>query len=284
MKVLITGGSGQLGRALKRQARVNKQVVAVGSNELNLADTPAVEQFVRQVSPDLIIHAGAMTDVDGCEREPERAWRINALGTQSIAAAAQEVGARLAYISTNFVFDGESDAPYHEFADPRPISVYGASKLAGERAVQSLCQRHFIVRTAMVYDETGRNFVNTMLRLASTQPKLTVVADQFGNPTYAGDLAAAIWRLVETTAFGTYHLTNQGVTSWHGWASEIFRLTGHDIDVQPIPASAYQRPARPPRNGALANLAGQALGIELPDWQDALARCLSHRDKQASPQ
>lgn len=246
-------------------------------HQLNLTDFEALWSEVKRFEPDLIIHAAAMTDVDGCERDPESARRINALATQNVAAAANEVGAQLVYVSTNFVFDGEAGEPYHEFAPTAPLSVYGASKLAGEVAVRSLCPRHYVVRTAMVYDETGKNFVNTMLRLAATHSSLTVVDDQTGNPTYAGDLAEAIWKLVDQPSYGTFHLTNQGIASWYEWAAEIFQLAGINIEVKPIPASSYQRSARPPRNGAMANLAGAARGIVLPTWHDALSRCLTTR-------
>ncbi len=276
MRVLITGGSGQLGRALTKSART-PDVLAVGQRHIDVSNFDAVWEQVKRFEPDLIIHAGAMTDVDGCEREPERAWSINALGTQHVAAAAADANASLVYISTNFVFDGEQDEPYHEFAQPNPLSIYGASKLAGEEAVRAICPRHYIVRTAMVFDEVGRNFVNTMLRLAVSRSSLTVVSDQTGNPTYAADLAKAIWALVERPAYGTFHLTNSGVASWYEWAIETFRLSNANIEVSPISAADYPRAATPPKNGVLANLAGHALGISLPMWQDALFRCLNNR-------
>jgi dTDP-4-dehydrorhamnose reductase len=276
MRVLISGGTGQLGRALLRTAPL-AECFAPTRQQLNLTDFDAMWTQVKQFAPDVIIHAAAMTDVDGCERDPDAAWRINALATQNMAAAAQEAGARLVYLSTNFVFDGEASEPYHEFAAAAPISMYGASKLAGEDAVRALCPKHYVVRTAMVYDETGRNFVNTMLRLAHDHDNLTVVNDQVGNPTYADDLALAIWTLIEQPSYGTFHLTNQGSTNWFDWAVEIFRLAGSDIRVEPILAADFQRAARPPRNGALLNLAAAARGIELPPWQDALARCLAQR-------
>ena len=281
MRVLITGGTGQLGSALLRTAPA-VDCFAPDRQQLNLTDFDALWAQVKLFKPDLIIHAAAMTDVDGCEREPDEAWRVNALSTQNLAAAANEIGARMVYVSTNFVFDGDADQPYHEFASTGPISVYGASKLAGEVAVRALCPRHFVVRTAMVFDESGKNFVNTMLRLASSRSSLTVVSDQFGNPTYARDLAEAIWTLVEQPSYGTFHLTNSGAVSWFAWAVEIFRLAGVEMSVAPIPASAYKRAARPPRNGALANLAAASRGIELPAWHDALARCISNRSSTRS--
>ncbi len=277
MRVLITGGTGQLGRALARLVPAGIQVVALGSDVCDVTDPRAVRSTVETHQPDLVIHCAAMTDVDGCERDSQRAWQVNALGTQHVAATAVETGARLVYISTNYVFDGEAEAPYHEFARPNPISIYGETKLAGEEIVRALCPRHYIVRTAMLYDETGRNFVNTMLRLARERPALQVVADQFGNPTYAADLAEAIWRLVQHPAYGTYHLVNAGYASWFDWACETLRLAGLSTPVEPIPASAYPRAARPPRNGILTSLAAPALGITLPPWQDALRRNLERR-------
>ncbi len=277
MRILVTGGTGQLGRALARLAPDDHTLVALGTIQCDVTDPNAISRAIDRERPDLIIHSAAMTDVDGCEREPDLAYRVNAAGTQYLAGAARESGAALVYISTNYVFDGESPEPYHEFAAVNPISVYGNSKLAGEDAVRALCPRHAIVRTAMLYDETGRNFVNTMLRLTASRPAISVVADQFGNPTYAGDLAVAIFQIIAQRAYGTFHLVNQGSTSWHGWAAKIVQLTGATTSVEPIPASAYQRDARPPRNGALVSLTAPAFGIDLPHWTDALRRCLDHR-------
>lgn len=246
MRILVTGGTGQVGRALQRLAPPGYSIVAPGSDRCDVTDFDAFIRLVADEQPDVIVHAGAMTDVDGCERDPERAFRINATGTQHVAAAAQQFGAALVYLSTNYVFDGEAAEPYHEFAERRPINVYGRSKLAGEEAVRAIAPRHYIVRTAMVYDETGRNFVNTMLRAAAERPSLTVVADQRGNPTYAGDLAAGIYRLIEQPAYGTYHLVNEGSASWYEWATEIFRLAEIETRVEPIPAAEWHRAARPP--------------------------------------
>jgi dTDP-4-dehydrorhamnose reductase len=271
VRILITGGTGQLGRALARLAPAEHTVLA---SRCDVTDFAAVRDTMERERPDLVIHAAAMTDVDDCERQPDRTYRVNAAGTQNVAGSAQEAGARLIYVSSNYVFDGESPEPYHEFSPTRPVSVYGRSKLAGEETVRALCPSHVIIRTAMLYDENGRNFVNTMLQLAASRPTLSVVADQVGNPTYAGDLAEAIYQLIAQPAYGTYHLVNRGTTSWHGWAEEVFRLTGLDIPVQPILGSAYQRAARPPQNGALTSLTAPALEIELPWWEDALRRCL----------
>ncbi len=275
MRVLITGGQGQLGRALVRTAPAEAAVVALAASQCDVTDPTAVRAALAAHEPDVVFHCAAWTDVDGCERTPERAWRVNALGTQHVASGCLEVGATLVYISTNYVFDGEQEEPYHEFAHPNPLSVYGASKLAGEAVVRALCPRHTIVRTAMLYDATGRNFVTTVLRLAHEQPRLRMVADQYGNPTYVEDLARALWQLVERTAYGTFHLVNAGSASWYDWARAVVDILELPVEVEPIPASAYHRAARPPRNGTLTSLAAPALGIALPDWRDALARCLA---------
>jgi dTDP-4-dehydrorhamnose reductase len=279
MRLLVTGGSGQLGQAISRLGMSQHQVSAPDSVELDVTDLTTVRAVVAEYSPDVIVHSGAMTDVDGCERSPREAFRVNGLGTQNVAAVTAARGIPLVYISTNFVFDGELDRPYTEFDQPNPISEYGASKLAGERAVSSLNPDHMIVRTGMVFDESGRNFVSSMLRLASEHPRLTVVDDQFGNPTYAADLAVGVLQLIEQSARGTFHLTNNGTVSWFTWATKIFEITGIDIPVEPIPASEFKRDATPPSNGALDNLAAAALGIDLPNWLDALERCLQRRSE-----
>jgi dTDP-4-dehydrorhamnose reductase len=279
MNLLVTGGTGQLGRAIVRLGEHRHHIHAFGSSELDTTNVQSVDQMIDQLRPDLVVHAGAMTDVDGCEHDPIGAYRINGLGTQTVAATTARAGIPMVYVSTNFVFDGTLDRPYTEFDEPAPISVYGASKRAGERAVTALNPQHFIVRTAMVYDECGRNFVNSMLGLAAKHPKLTIVSDQVGNPTYAADLANGILQLIQSQSFGTYHLTNSGTASWYHWAVRIFEISGIDIPVEPIPASQFQRAATPPANGELANLSASAIGIELPDWQYGLNRCLTRRNE-----
>jgi dTDP-4-dehydrorhamnose reductase len=275
VRVLITGGHGQLGRALVRTAPSHTEVIALGAAECDVTDPFTVRAVLARIEPTLVIHCAAWTDVDGCERHPERAWRVNALGTQHIAAACAAAEAALVALSTNYVFDGEQDEPYHEFARPHPLSVYGASKLAAEEVVRALCPRHYIVRTAMLYDAHGRNFVTTVLRLAREQPRLRMVADQYGSPTFMDDLAKAIWQLVAQPAYGTYHLVNAGRASWYEWAVAVLETLGLGVPVEPIPASQFRRAARPPRNGVLTSLAAPALGIVLPDWRDALTRCLA---------
>ena len=274
-RVTITGANGQLGRALRALCADSWEIDAPASAELELRDWRAVRDRLAWFGPDLVIHAAAATDVDRCEREPDWAWGVNALGTRHVGRAAALAGAEFVHISTNYVFDGDASLPYHEFDAPNPISVYGASKLAGEREALSASTRCYVVRTAWLYAEHGRNFVNTMRRVMASQTTLRVVADQVGNPTYAVDLALAITHVVERGPYGIYHAVNAGEASWHRWAEEIALLDGRTtLSITPIEASEYQRTATPPPNGALTSLALPGLGIVLPDWRDALGRCL----------
>ena len=272
---MITGTTGQLGRALVDLTRDSWDVLPLNRADTDMLDWQAVHDHVKAFSPHLVIHCAAVTDVDGCERSPEMAYLGNALTTRHVAQAAAASDADLVYISTNFVFDGQKSEPYHEFDLPNPISVYGASKLAGEIEARNATSRCTIVRTAMVYAPEGRNFVQTMLRLMGDRDRLTVVADQYGNPSFAPDLAVGITQIIERAPYGTYHLVNSGTASWHEWASEIASVSGSATSIDAIPAIEYRRDATPPANGVLKSLALPHLGIELPDWRDALRRCLA---------
>lgn len=273
-RVAITGTSGQLGRALVALQSVDWEILEINRADTNLESWPEVNDRISAFKPDLVIHAAAVTDVDGCERDPSLAFRGNALVTRNVSRAAAAVDADLVYVSTNFVFDGKKSSPYHEFDDPSPISAYGSSKLAGEREALSATNRCYVVRTAMVFAPVGRNFVLTMRRLMPERDRLTVVADQYGNPTYAPDLAAGIVQLIDRAPYGTYHMTNSGTASWYDWAVAIAEADGATTAIEPIPASEYRRDAAPPANGVLESLALADLGITLPDWRDALHRCL----------
>jgi dTDP-4-dehydrorhamnose reductase len=212
--------------------------------------------------------------VDGCERDPDRAYVTNALGARYVAVAARDVGAALVYVSTDYVFDGDGGAPYLEWDEPHPLSVYGRSKLAGEREALSLNARTYVVRTSWVYSPRGRNFVKTMLRLAADRPELTVVDDEVGGPTLAADLADGIARLVGRPVYGIYHLSNAGSCSRFELARAAIQLADLPARVIPVTSADYlQRnplPARRPANSSLRNFAAAALGIELRPWEDAL--------------
>lgn len=274
-RVVITGTTGQLGRALVAAQSSSWDILQINRSDIDLLNYDAIRERIAGFMPDVVIHAAAATDVDGCEREPAMAYLANALATRHVAQATAGCDAQLVYISTNFVFDGARTDPYHEFDVPAPISVYGASKLAGEIEARAATRGCFIVRTAMVFAPEGRNFVTTMQRLMAERDRLSVVDDQFGNPTYAPDLAPAIVALIERATFGTYHVTNAGSASWYEWAREIASIIGATCSIEPIPAADYHRDATPPANGVLKSLALPPLGIELADWRDALLRCLS---------
>jgi dTDP-4-dehydrorhamnose reductase len=274
-RVAITGTTGQLGRALVAAQCDDWELLQLNRQDTDLLNWQLVRERIMEFAPDLVIHCGAATDVDGCERDPEMAYLGNAVATRSVAQAAAAADAQLVYVSTNFIFDGQKPTPYHEFDVPAPISVYGASKLAGEVEARRATVRCHVVRTAMVFASEGRNFVTTMQRLMAERDRLTVVDDQFGNPTYAPDLAAAIVSLIDRAPFGTYHVTNTGSASWYEWAREIATITSAQTQVQPIPAADYRRDATPPANGVLESLTLGPLGIALPDWRDALRRCLA---------
>jgi dTDP-4-dehydrorhamnose reductase len=274
MRILITGCKGQLGRALN-EALTDHTLAGCDLPETDITDRQAITSALAHFAPDVVIHAAAWTDVDGCARDPEKAYRVNALGTQNVALACAASGAALATISTNEVFDGTADAPYREWDPPHPINPYGHSKAAGEWFTRHLVNRFYIVRTAWLYAPGGSNFPHRIIELADELEALRVVTDEVGNPTFAPDLAAALGRLVETEAYGVYHLTNAGYASRYDFAREILRISGgEEVPVEPITLDAFERDSTPPRFAPLANTAATALGIELRPWQEALAAFL----------
>ena len=234
MKVLVTGAKGQLGLDLL-DAFADHDVVGVDVDDFDLADEPAVWAAVRDVAPELVVHAGAWTDVDGCEGDPDQAHRVNALGPWWIARACHEAGASMVMLSTDYVFDGrggvsqpgvDEPRPYTEFDPVTPLNVYGHAKAAGERLIRETLREHYIVRTAWVNGARGKNFVKTMLRVGREQGKASVVDDQVGSPTFTRDLAAAIRELSVTGRYGTYHRTNSGTCSWFELATATYELAG----------------------------------------------------------
>lgn len=271
MRILLAGCLGQLGRTIQETWREHELVVP-GEAEFDITDWPTASQVVRESKPDVVLNAAAYTDVDACEANPDLAYRVNALGPRHLASACLQAGAALVHISTNCVFDGKSTRPYMEFDQPNPISVYGASKQAGDEAVRAVLARHYIVRTAWLYSRLGRNFVKTVLRLSAERPGLAMVADEVSSPTFAPDLALALEALVREPLYGTYHLTNTGECSRLQFAAKVLALAGKpDYPLQPIPLAEYPRPSRPPLYSPLRNTCGPAIGITLRPWQEALA-------------
>ena len=268
MRIVVTGSNGQLGRGLQTTFELDDLMLVDLPNH-DITDIAAIVPAIRTFQPDLVIHCAAMTDVDGCEREPELAYRVNVLGTRNLAVAAQAVDCPLVYISTDYVFDGEAGAPYLEYDEPHPLSVYGRTKLLGECMVRDILLAFYVVRVAWLYGDGPRNFVRTVLRLAEGQGALHMVTDEVGAPTYARDVAQALAQLITMPAYGMYHLPNSGVCSRFDWAREILTLAGRD-DVEIIPTQNYQRAARVPKRVEMRNLCGKALGIVMRPWQEAL--------------
>lgn len=274
MKVLVTGAAGQLGSELVAAfSRAGHDVVATTHATLDICDGEAVSRLVDDSRPDWIIHGAAWTAVDACESDPERAGAVNGGGTRNVVDAAARIGARVLYVSTDYVFDGTKKGPYVESDEPNPQSVYGASKLEGERAVRP---GDLIVRISWVCGYHGNNMVKTILRLAGSNPTLSFVSDQVGHPTFADDAAAAMVRLVEADASGIFHVTNAGAVSWYEFARAVLSAAGEDPGrVKPIATEDLQppRPAKRPANSVLDNSALRAAGLPaLDDFRVPLKR------------
>lgn len=276
MRVLVTGVSGQLGYDVARVlAQRGIEYRGTSSKELDITDRAAVEHLMQSYRPDAVIHCAAYTKVDLAEDEPERCWAVNADGTRNLAAACREIGAKMLYISTDYVFPGTGEQ-FRRTDDPvSPVNTYGRSKLAGELAVQSLLETYFIVRISWVFGKNGNNFVKTMLRLAETRTELTVVCDQIGSPTYTADLAPLLCDMVQTERYGIYHATNGGTCAWSEFAKAIFELADKQVTVYPIPTSSYPTRAVRPLNSRMSKECLHSNGFqELPEWKNALARYL----------
>ncbi|HEU4685018.1 MAG TPA: dTDP-4-dehydrorhamnose reductase [Nitrospira sp.] len=273
MRILITGAQGQLGTALQ-QALAGETLILEDLPHFDLAD-PGCEEQVAAARPDVVIHAGAYTNVDGAEREPKRAHAVNADGTRSVARAAQRVGARLICLSTDYVFDGRKTRPYLEEDVPNPINEYGRSKHAGEQAALGHCENTLIVRTAWLYGHAGHNFVKTIMKLAAERSALDVVEDQRGSPTFAGDLAQALAGLAKSDLRGICHVANTGEASWHELAEAIVGHLKLPVTVHPITTAQAGRLARRPAYSVLASGRLGSVIDPLPHWRDALGRFMN---------
>jgi dTDP-4-dehydrorhamnose reductase len=273
MRVFITGIRGQLGRIL-HEALSGHEVSGVDLPECDVTDRPGIQAAIAEAAPDVVIHCAAKTDVDGCARDPQDAYRANGLGTQNVALACQTSDAALLYISTNEVFDGAAGRPYQEFDAPHPINAYGRSKLAGEWYTRHLLNRFYVVRTAWLYADGGRNFSNPqrIVQLADERGALRVVTDEVSSPTWAVDLAQAVKDLIASEQYGVYHFVNEGDCSRFDYVREVLRLAGRSsLPLEPTTLAAFRRDSTPPPFAPLANVAGAAIGIRLRPWQEALA-------------
>jgi dTDP-4-dehydrorhamnose reductase len=270
-RVLVTGGGGQLGRELA--LLLGDDAVAPARAQLDVADAESVARAFALHRPELVLHTAAWTDVDGAEADPEGARRANEEGSRLVARAARACGAALVGFSTDYVFSGDDPAGYDELSPVAPRSVYGATKLAGERALREEHPEAYVVRTSWVFAPRGHNFLLTMLRLGAERDEVSVVDDQVGCPTATMHLAGATLALVATCAPGTYHLTGTGSTSWHGFASAIMQAAGLAARVVPISSSQLQRPAPRPACSILRTV--HAGAPRLPHWREGLRECLA---------
>jgi dTDP-4-dehydrorhamnose reductase len=281
VRVLVTGATGQLGTDVVAQfcrAGVH-EVTGVGRDILDVGDRDVVHQVIGALRPDLVVHAAAWTAVDACESDPDRAWRVNALGSRHVAEASRDCGAHIVYVSTDYVFDGTKPDPYLEWDEPSPRSTYGRSKLAGEREVTAVAPGATVVRTSWVCGVHGSNMLKTVLRLAQGREPLFFVDDQRGCPTFTDDLSAMLYRLGVGRRPGLFHVTNQGPTTWYRFVRDILAAAGHDPGrVSPITTAELvpPRPAPRPANSVLDNAALRLSGLPLlPDHREALARTVA---------
>jgi dTDP-4-dehydrorhamnose reductase len=285
VKVAVIGANGQLGTDLCR-ALHGFHIIPLTDADVEIADMASVRKAIVKGKPKIIINTAAYVRVDDCEHERDKAFSVNALGARNVAVVAQELGAKLVHISTDYIFGGEAEprtAPYTEFDTPVPLSVYGRSKLAGEDFVRHLCFRHFIVRISGLFGVAGSlgkggNFIETILKLAGERDKLRVVSDQVFSPTYATDLARKIAQLITTDYYGIFHITNRGACSWYEFTVEILKQAGIKTPVVPITSDQYPQKARRPRNSVLDNYHLRLLGMDdMRPWQEALKDYLAAR-------
>ena len=274
MRVLVTGVKGQLGSDIAAELKLRaEECIGADIADFDITDRGATVGTIKKYMPDCVIHCAAFTDVNGAEEKRGLCERINVLGTENVALACNEADAKLIYISTDYVFNGEGMRPYEPNDERNPINFYGMTKSLGEDKVRSICPKHFIVRTSWVFGKNGTNFVKTMLRLGEQMERLTVVDDQIGSPTYTPDLARLLCDMAATERYGTYHATNEGFCSWYDFAKKIMELSGIGCNIKPIASKDYPSPAKRPQNSRLSKEKLVQNGFyKLPPWEDALKR------------
>lgn len=279
MRFLITGASGMLGSVFCRQLKDKNEIYGIdirpGFTEIDITEKQALWNFVKKVQPQVIVHTAAYTDVDGCELDPDKAYKINADGTKNLAEACNDTGALMIYISTDYVFDGRKDKPYTEIDKPNPINVYGKSKLQGEKYVRNLCKNFLIIRSSGLFGKDGRNFVDTILKIARSKEDLKVVDDQHTCPTYVNDLTMAVISLVDLKKEGIYHVVNNGACSWYEFAIEVLKISRIKKEITPIKTEESDRAAKRPKMSMLCcDKYVEATGEPVRHWKDALEEYL----------
>ncbi len=275
MKVLVTGVKGQLGYdVMKELAKRKIEAVGVDIEDMDITDPVAVERVITTKNVDAVIHCAAYTAVDAAEDQQELCRKVNAVGTRNIARVCKNIDAKMLYISTDYVFDGQGERPWEPNDPKAPLNFYGQTKYEGELAVQEFLERYFIVRISWVFGVNGKNFVKTMLRLGKERGAVGVVADQVGSPTFTPDLAVLLVDMIQTENYGVYHATNEGYCSWYDFACEIFKTAGMDqVKVSPLTTDAFPVKAKRPANSRMDKPALDQAGFKrLPTWQDALKR------------
>ncbi|MEQ2468236.1 dTDP-4-dehydrorhamnose reductase [Niallia hominis] len=284
MKILVTGYSGQLGYDVVLEGKKRGfEIIGVGHKELDITQEEQVKSYVHNVEPDAIIHCAAYTAVDNAEDDKETCLDVNVNGTKYLAAAAKSVDATFIYISTDYVFEGTGTEPFTEEDAANPVGYYGLTKYEGEKAVQSLLDKYFIVRISWVFGINGNNFIKTMLRLAETRDELNVVGDQYGSPTYTFDLAKLLLDMVKTEKYGVYHASNEGFTTWADFAKEIFQVAGKKVKVNSITTEEYPTKAVRPKNSRMSKDKLEKNGFtRLPAWQDALTRYIAELQEEVN--
>ncbi len=274
-KILVTGANGQLGQCLKKQSNDFKSLdfVFLGSSQLDITNGDQINSVFKESDFDFCINCAAYTAVDNAEDEKQTAHKVNTLGPKNLAEACKKFDVHLMHISTDFVFDGNTDKPYKETETTNPIGVYGDTKLEGEKLIASILDNFYIIRTSWLYSEYNNNFVKTMLRLASEREELSIVNDQFGTPTNANDLAKAIIKIIENgnTNFGVYHYSNLGVATWFKFAEAIFKITNTKIKINPVSTEAFKTKAKRPKYSVLDKTKIiKAFDLEIPNWELSL--------------
>lgn len=271
-KVLVTGSNGQLGiDIVKHFKEKGYETYGFSREKMDITDLDSVQNVFSRVKPEIVIHCAAFTKVDLAETNVDQAFLVNAVGTRNVSVEAQKYNAKLVYVSTDYVFNGDGKESYNEFDETSPLGVYGKSKLAGENFVKSLTSKYFVVRTSWVYGAEGNNFVKTMIKLAENNSEIKVVDDQVGCPTYTVDLAKQIELLVQTEKYGTYHISNSGNCSWYEFAKAIFKRMEKPVNVLPVSTSEFPRPAKRPSYSVFDHMALRLNGFpKVRPWEEAL--------------
>lgn len=276
MRVLVTGVKGQLGYDVVEECkRRNIEAIGVDVEEMDITNAKIVEKVIKESQVDAVIHCAAWTAVDKAEDEVEACTKVNVDGTRNIAKVCKELDIKMMYFSTDYVFDGQGEQEWQEYDERHPLNVYGQTKCDGEKAVQELLDKYFIVRIAWVFGVNGHNFIKTMLRLGKERGAVSVVNDQIGSPTYTYDLSKLVVDMIQTDKYGIYHATNEGLCSWYEFACEIFKQAGMDVQVTPVDSNAFPAKAKRPNNSRMSKTELDKNGFDrLPTWQDALRRYL----------